>query len=549
MHPLKLIRDIRRQSNSWAVLSLLFFIVLALPVFSMGVHFFSEPNENWYHIKEYLLNNYINNTLVLIFFTGLFSVLIGLSLAWFISVYDFPLRRFFKWALILPLAIPPYIGAYTYNGMLNYTGIIQTTLRNSFGIEVNQKYFDIMTMQGAIFIFTIFLYPYVYIITRAFLENQSSALIENARLLGSGSFEIFFRIILPLSRTAIVGGVSLVILEVLNDYGVVKFFGIQTFSTAIFQAWFGMADIDSAIKLAGILMSIVLLLLVLEKVLRGRKNYSYSTSKVKPIKPARLSKWKGWLMFSYVMLVFSVGFLIPFLQLVEWLFMTYDLIISEQFLWLIWNSVFVAFIAAAFITIIAVIIANFSRMHEGIVPKLLSKTTLIGYSIPGAVIALGVLTLFLELDKVQKYFYGLMNQQPSVILSLSIAMLIFAYIIRFLAIGYNSVEAGFDKVGRSFTEASRMLGMNMTQSFFKVDFKMVKGAVFGGFILVFVEVLKELPLTLILQPFNFYTLATKAFQYAGDEMVHEAALASILIILISGVSIYVFHSILEKETN
>lgn len=254
-------------------------------------------------------------------------------------------------------------------------------------------------------------------------------------------------------------------------------------------------------------------------------------------------------MFSYVMLVFSVGFLIPFLQLVEWLFMTYDLIISEQFLWLIWNSVFVAFIAAAFITIIAVIIANFSRMHEGIVPKLLSKTTLIGYSIPGAVIALGVLTLFLELDKVQKYFYGLMNQQPSVILSLSIAMLIFAYIIRFLAIGYNSVEAGFDKVGRSFTEASRMLGMNMTQSFFKVDFKMVKGAVFGGFILVFVEVLKELPLTLILQPFNFYTLATKAFQYAGDEMVHEAALASILIILISGVSIYVFHSILEKETN
>ncbi|MGM0846580.1 MAG: ABC transporter permease [Bacillota bacterium] len=515
----------------------------------MGVHFFSEPNDNWYHIKEYLLNQYIQNTLVLIVFTGLFSSFIGLSLAWFITVYDFPFRKFFKWALILPLAIPPYIGAYTYNGMLNYTGIIQTTLRNSFGMEVNQKYFDIMTIQGAVFIFTIFLYPYVYIITRAFLENQSSALVENARLLGSSSSEIFFRIILPLSRTAIIGGASLVILEVLNDYGVVKFFGIQTFTTAIFQAWFGMGDIDSAIKLAGILMSIVLLLLILEKLSRGRKTFSYSTSKVKPVQPVRLSKWKGRLMLGYVLLIFSFGFLIPFLQLVEWLFMTYDLIVSEQFLGLIWNSIFVSVIAAALITVIAVIIANFSRLHQGIIPKFLSKVTLIGYSIPGAVIAIGVLTLFLELDKVQRYLYGLWDEQPSFVLSLSIAMLIFAYIIRFLAIGYNSVEAGFDKVGRSFTEASRLLGMNITHSFFKVDFKMVKGAVFGGFILVFVDVLKELPLTLILQPFNFYTLATKAFQYAGDEMVHEAALASILIILISGVSIYIFHSILEKETN
>ena len=204
-------------------------------------------------------------------------------MAWFIAAYDFPFKKFFKWGMILPLAIPPYIGAYTYHGILNYTGIIQSTLRNSFAIEVNQKYFNIMTIPGAIFIFTSFLFPYVFIITRSFLERQSASLVENARLLGRNSFEIFFRIVLPISRGAIIGGVSLVILEVLNDYGVVKYFGIPTFSSAIFQTWFGMGDIGSAIKLSIILMSFVIIILMLEKLLRGRKKFSFTNSKIRPL--------------------------------------------------------------------------------------------------------------------------------------------------------------------------------------------------------------------------------------------------------------------------
>ncbi|MBD7962728.1 ABC transporter permease [Fictibacillus norfolkensis] len=544
---LYLIRKMRSQLNSWALLSVIFSTLILLPALLIMIQLFAESNENWEHIKEYMLKNYIVNSVTLVSFTGFFTVLIGVSTAWLVSAYKVPMHRFFKWGLILPLAIPPYIGAYTYHGILNYTGVIQTTLRNQFGIKVDQKYFDIMNIPGAVFIFTMFLYPYVYIITRSFLENQSSSLIENARLLGKGSFMTFIQVVLPVSRAAIVGGVSLVILEVFNDYGVVKYFGIQTFSTAIFQAWFGMGDIYSAIKLAGTLMFIVVLILILEKVIRGRKQYSYSTSKVRPLQPKELKGLKKVAVLSFFISLFALAFAIPFIQLLQWVYMTYDVILSAAFADLIWNSVFVAAIGSVFIIIVALIIANFSRLSKGWIGKLFSKITVLGYSIPGAVIAIGVLTLFLALDEKVITLYEWFGLEPTLVLSLSISMLIFAYVVRFLAVGFNSIESGFDKVGTVFTEASRTLGMSVTKTFFKVDIKMIKGAIAGGFILVFVDILKELPLTLILQPFNFYTLATKTFQYASDERIHEAAVSSMVIICISALSIFFLHRVLEKE--
>jgi iron(III) transport system permease protein len=544
---LYLIRKMRSQLNSWALLSVIFSTLILLPALLIMIQLFAESNENWEHIKEYMLKNYIVNSVTLVSFTGFFTVLIGVSTAWLVSAYKVPMHRFFKWGLILPLAIPPYIGAYTYHGILNYTGVIQTTLRNQFGIKVDQKYFDIMNIPGAVFIFTMFLYPYVYIITRSFLENQSSSLIENARLLGKGSFMTFIQVVLPVSRAAIVGGVSLVILEVFNDYGVVKYFGIQTFSTAIFQAWFGMGDIYSAIKLAGTLMFIVVLILILEKVIRGRKQYSYSTSKVRPLQPKELKGLKKVAVLSFFISLFALAFAIPFIQLLQWVYMTYDVILSAAFADLIWNSVFVAAIGSVFIIIVALIIANFSRLSKGWIGKLFSKITVLGYSIPGAVIAIGVLTLFLSLDEKVITLYEWFGLEPTLVLNLSISMLIFAYVVRFLAVGFNSIESGFDKVGTVFTEASRTLGMSVTKTFFKVDIKMIKGAIAGGFILVFVDILKELPLTLILQPFNFYTLATKTFQYASDERIHEAAVSSMVIICISALSIFFLHRVLEKE--
>lgn len=546
---MRLIQQAKRQLNLWAVLSFVFIFIILLPNVLIGIEFFAKPNDNWQHIKDYLLIDIIKNTSVILIFTGIATTVIGTSLAWLITAYKFPLRDFFKWGLILPLAIPPFIGAYTYHGIVNYTGVIQTTLRNSFDVSVNQKYFNIMSMEGTVFIFTLFLYPYVYVITKSFFENQSSAIVENARLLGANSFEIFFRVILPISRAAIIGGVTIVMLEVINDYGVVKYFGIQTFITAIFQTWFAMGDIDSAFKLAGTLMIVVIFILILEKIIRGRIRYSYSNSKVKPIEPQQLTGKKAWFAFGYSLTIFGFGFFIPFLQLIRWMSMTYERILSAEFYTLVKNSFTVAIIAALSIVIVALIIANYSRIHQGLVPKILSKITVLGYSIPGAIIAVGVITIFLALDEKLSSIYAYFESEPTLILRTSLVMLVSAYIIRFLAVGYNSIEAGFEKVGNSFTEASRTLGSSTYSTFFKVDIPMIKGAIFGGFILVFVDILKELPLTMLLQPFNFQTLATRAFRYANDEMVSEAASASLLIILISAISIFFFHKILEKESN
>lgn len=542
------LRNIKSNFNIWSILSFIAVALVIIPNINIFINLFDPANQNWTHIKEYLLKDYIVNSLILVSFTGVFTVFIGTSLSWITSMYDFPMRKFFKWGLILPLAIPPYIAAYTYNGLLNYTGVIQSFLRNNFEITLDQKYFDLMNIEGAIFIFTLFLFPYVYIITRSFLENQSSALIENARVLGRKPLGIFFSVVIPISRGAIIGGVSLVILEVLNDYGVVQYYGVPAFSTAIFKTWFSMGDIDSAVRLSAILMAFVLIIIGLEKLLRGRKKYSFTTSKVRPISRIKLKGIHSFLAFSYCFIIFSLSFLVPTLQLLHWTTLTYKKIFNIKFLEFIISSLFVALIASIIIIVIAIIIANYNRISDNLLSKLYSKIVVIGYSIPGAVIAVGVIIMFIGLDRSLYDMYKLFDPNTGkLVLSTSIVMLIFAYVIRFLAIGYNSVEAGFDKVGIRFFEASRMLGNGITETFFKVDFKMIKPAIISGLLLVFVDILKELPLTLILRPFNFNTLATKSFEYANDEMIHEAAISSVIIILISVISIFVFYKLGDKE--
>ncbi|KXH78366.1 iron ABC transporter permease [Sporosarcina sp. HYO08] len=533
--------------NGWTIGSVLIIILLFVPNLSIVTGIFTPPSENWAHIQEFMLLGYIKSSLTLVFFTAIFTIVIGLSLAWLIAQYDFPLRNFMKWALILPLSIPPFIGAYTYHGILNYTGIIQKTLRNQFDITPNPAFFDIMNVPGAIFIYTLFLFPYVYMITRIFLSNQAASLIESARTLGKSSVDIFFKVVLPISRVSIIGGVSLVILEVLNDYGVVKYFGIQTFSTAIFQTWFGLGDLDSSIKLAASLMGIVIFLLVIEWVLRGGKKYSFASTKVRPLPLVKLTGKKAVIATSYTLFIFTVAFLIPVLQLLDWFVLTFGKVPMEEVLTYTKNSIIVAGTAATLIILFSLVIGNFSRITKHKFGNVLPKLTILGYSIPGAVIAVAVVTTFIAIDRFLAPLYLSMGLDSALILSVSLVMLVSAYIIRFFAIGYNSIESGYAKIGTDFRDASRMLGVSGFRTFFKVDIPMMKGAIISGFILTFVDILKEIPLTLILRPFNYDTLATKAFQYASDEKIMEASQASLLIVGVSAIAIFVFHKLLREE--
>lgn len=534
--------------NGWAILSTVFILMIVLPNINVIVNLFNKPSENWYHIKEYLLKDYITNTVIICLFTGLLTAILGVSLSWLVSAYEFPMRKFFRWALILPLSIPPYIAAYTYAGILGYTGFIQTFLRNSLGLNLSQKYFDIMSIPGTVFIFTIFLLPYVYMVVRSYLEKQSASLVENARLLGEGHLGVFVKVVIPISRIVIISGVTLVILEVLSDYGVVSYFGIQTFSTAIFKSWFGMSDMDSAIRLAAILLISVFVVMNGEKYLRRRKKYSSTNTKLRPFARTRLNGLYGVLAFLYCSTILVLGFLIPTIQLIAWGIMSYSKIINTDFFILIYNSLWISTISGVFIVIMAIIIANYTRMSDNLISKLYSKITLMGYSIPGAVIAITMVIFFVDIDNRLGWLYKIFDPNaPTLVLSMSLIMLIFAYLVRFLAVGYQSIEGGFEKIGKKFYEASRTLGYSKSKTFLFIDLPMMRPAILSALSLVFVDTIKELPLALLLRPFNFNTLATKVFEYANDEMIVEASIPSLIIIFLSFITIFVLYKVVDKE--
>ncbi|MFK2825426.1 iron ABC transporter permease [Bacillus sp. B190/17] len=538
-------RSIRKEWNGWWAISLIGATVILLPILFVFSSLFFKPNENWFHIREYLLGTYVQETLILVISTGVLTAVLGVTLAWLVTAYDFPLKRFFRWGLILPLAIPPYIAAYTYRTMLSYTGVVQATLRNEFGYQMSQEWLNISSLRGAVFIFTLFLYPYVFLITRAFLENQSASFFENARLLGRKPFFIFIKIVLPLSRPAVVGGVVLVIYEVLSDYGVTSYFGIHTITTAIFQTWFGMYDVNTAMRLAAWLMLIVVAMFIVERLLRSRQRYHLPV-KSRPLAAMKLKGIGAAAAFAYCAAIFAAGFLIPFVQLIAWAALTFDTVWNETFAELVYRTLYVAFISTALIIIFAVIVANVCRKPSTF-SYFLAKWVTTGYSIPGAIIAIGVLAVFIGLDQWLAPLYAMMGMDDApLILSLSIIMLIVGYVIRFMATGYNAIEVGFEKIGTKYTEASRMLGSGVTKTFFKVDLPLMKGAIFSGFILTFVEICKELPLVLLLRPFNFETLSTKTYQFAKDERIHEASISSLIIIAISALSIIVLQMANKK---
>ncbi|GAB6188956.1 iron ABC transporter permease [Marinitoga arctica] len=516
----------------------LLILVISIPIFIVLYNFILPSNENWTHIYTYLLKNYVLNSLKLIIGTAILSSLIGILSAWFISYYEFPYRNFFEWALILPLTIPPFIGSYVYAGMLSYTGTIQTLLMKYTNYNGKSYLLNIMSISGAVFIFSIFLFPYVYLTVKSFFSKQISGIIEASQSLGKNSLTTFFKVILPLARPAIVGGTSLVLMEVLNDYGVVKYYGIPTFSTGIFKAWFSLGDVNTAIRLSAVMLLFVFIVLSIERYLR--QNKAFFTKNKKPINRRKLKGIPLFLVMTFYIIVFFVSFLLPLLQLIQWSIFSYKNT-NINFFKLTFNSFFISFISSILIIIIALIISDtirFSRKNS----KILSKLATMGYSIPGAVIAVGVMVFFITLDKKLYPIYNMLNFKTKLILSSSIIMLIYAYIVRFLNIAYSPIDSNFEKNGKYYHEASRSLGKTFFKTFINIDIPMIKPAIFSAFIFVFIEIIKELPLTLILRPFNFDTLATKVFEYANDEMIHEASVASLTIIII----IFVFIMILKK---
>lgn len=501
---------------------MLIVLVICVPIFIIYLGLFGKESTTWEHIRINLLPTYTANTGLLTLGTVALTFIFGTATAWLVAAYDFPWRKQISWLLVLPLTIPTYIAAYAYSGLLEYTGPLFTFLR-SLGFDVTS--INVRNMYGAIFVISSVLYPYVYIAARASFLLDSGRLFEAARTLGSTPFANFWRVVLPVSRPAVVAGLSLVIMEVLNEYGAVKYYGVNTFTTGIFRAWFSLEDLQAAIYLSAILMTFVFTLIVVERVQRGRRRYKSSSET--PLSRYDLSGARGISATLVCLIPIFLGFIIPVFQLIYWAVLTFGNIITLDFINLILNSSFLSLIAAVFCVFASVVLVYSIRLSQSKKTEVFGKMASLGYSIPGAAMAIGIMLTTLFADQSILQPIGVIT---GLLLTGSLSALIYAYVVRYLAVSYNPIEGGFNKISHTLTEVSRTLGIGTLRSLFSVNLPLLKPALWSALLLVFVDVMKELPLTLILRPFNFETLATRAFRYANDEMVPEAAPVSLVII-------------------
>jgi iron(III) transport system permease protein len=524
----------------WTAVALLLVAGLAIPLLVVAAGALRPAGDAWDHIASTLLPEYVAHTAVLAATAGSLALVLGVGSAWLVSMCDFPLRGFFRWALVLPLAVPAYMAAYTYAGMLDVAGPVQRTIRLLVpGTQDTFFYWNVMRIEVVALIFGLVFYPYVFLLTRALFEHRSGRALEAARLLGRGPWSVFFRVAVPLARPAVVAGLALVLMEILNDYGAVAYFGVTTFTTGIFRAWFSLGDLDTAIRLSAILMGIVLLMLLLERWQRGAARYAESVPG-RPVSRYRLRgvAAAGALAFCTVPLLF--GFVLPVAQLGAWTVQVAPTLTDPAFLRLARNSFLLALGAALICVSVAVVIAYAARLDRSPLTRSAGKLALLGYSIPGAVVAVGVLMAVLAVGR-------LVEGGTALLITGSVAALMFGYVVRFMAVGFLSVEAGFTRIGENLSAASRVLGAPPLRTLFRVELPLLRRSLLAAGTLVFIDVLKELPLTLILRPFNFDTLATRAFQLASDEQVAHSAPAALLVIVTAALVVGVLHRAFEAE--
>jgi len=517
------------------VVGLVVAALAAMPVSSVGLNLFvGGTSETWAHLVATVLTEYVVNSLWLCLGVGAGVALVGVATAWLTAMHDFPGRRVFEWALVLPLAVPAYVMAYVYTDFLQFVGPLQTALRETFGWEHGDYWFpDIRSLPGAVLMFVSVLYPYVYLLARSAFLERASGMLEAARTLGMGPWRAFFAVSLPLARPAIAAGIALALMETLADYGTVAYFAVNTFTTGIYRAWFSLGDRVAAAQLAAMLLGFVLLLLVLERVSRGRARYHDTTGRNRPLAGRRLSGVRAGLAAALCLLPLLLGFLLPAGLLLKMALTDGDAQFGERFLLLSRNSFVLAGTTALIGVLLALLLAYGARLAKGGLAAGLNRLVGLGYAVPGAVIAVGVLIPVTRLDQwLAGQWESWFGNNPGLLLTGGIAALIYAYLVRFLAVALHTVESGLGKITSSMDDAARSLGLGQAASLRRVHAPLLRGSLLTAGLLVFVDVMKELPATLVMRPFNFDTLATQAYTLASDERLAEASTASLAIVAV-----------------
>jgi iron(III) transport system permease protein len=507
--------------------------LLAVPVVVVLGSVFTPSRETWAHLSSTVLPEYIGNTLWLTLWVGVGVTVIGVATAWLTTMCRFPGRGFFEWALILPLAVPAYVMAYAYTDFLQFTGPVQTWLRGYFGWGPREYWFpDVRSVEGAAVIFSFVFYPYVYLLARAAFLEQAAGMIEAGRSLGYGPWRSFFRLALPLARPGVAAGVALALMETLADFGTVAYFALPTFTTGIYRAWLSLGDRAAAAQLAAALLGFVALVLIAERLSRGRARFDNRASR-RPLMAQRLEGARAWGAVLACTIPLLIGFLLPAAILLELSITGSDLQFGARYFRLVFNSVSVAAVTAACAVALALLMAYAMRAGGGLFALAAHRLAALGYAVPGAVIAVGILIPVTRLDHaLSGMLLSLFGISTGLILTGGIAALVYAYLVRFLAVALQSVEAGLTKVTPSMDDAARSLGATPAHILTRVHLPLLMPSVLTAALMVFVDVMKELPATFMMRPFNFDTLAVHAYNLASDERLSELAAPALTIVAV-----------------
>jgi len=508
-----------------------------------------STGDTWAHLVGTVLPDYLLNTVILCLGVGIGVAVIGVATAWLTVMHDFPGRRVFEWALILPLAMPAYVMAYVYTDFLQFVGPVQSALRAAFGWEAGDYWFpDVRTVGGAVAMFAFVFYPYVYMLARtAFLERASGAM-EAGRSLGLGPWRCFFRVSLPLARPAVVAGTALALMETLADYGTVAYFGVQTFTTGIYRAWFSLGDRTAAAQLSALLLSFVVMVLVVEHLSRGRARFNDTSRQRRPGFGQRLSPLAGWGAFAACLVPLLLGFLLPAGLLLKMAINDGDAQFGPRFLSLAGNSFALASVTALIGVVLAVLLAYANRLGRVPLTAFLNRLVGLGYAVPGTVIAVGVLIPVTRLDNwLADVIRTLTGTSPGLLLTGGMAALVFAYLTRFLSVAVHSVDTGLGRITLSMDEAARNLGAGVWKTLRRVHVPMLRGSLLTAGLMLFVDVMKELPATLVMRPFNLDTLATQTFNLAADERLAEASTAALTIVVVGLVPVILLSAQIARQ--
>ena len=529
------------MNRNWTVVAWVIATFVGIPIVVVAAALFTPQSDSWSHLRDTVLFDYVVNTVALTVAVGVLAALIGIAAAWTVATREFPGRRLFSWALVLPLAAPAYVVAYVYTDLLEFAGPVQSALRGATGWAAGEYWFPpIRSLPGAALVLSLVLYPYVYLLARTAFETQAASLFEAARVLGARPRRAFVAVALPAARPIIAGGVALAMMETVADYGVVDFFGVSTFTTGVFRTWFALGDRAAALELAAWLFVLALVLVLAEHVARRGQ---YSNPVARDVAAPRLVLRGARAVLATVgcSIPLVLGFVVPVVVLASHAAAVGDPLFGRGFGDFVANSVIVAGATAGVATLLAVGLAYSGRLSGGWATGLALRVATLGYALPGTVVAVGVLVPLALLDKSIARFLASHGVDVGLMLTGTVAALGFAYVVRFLTVAYNACHGGMEKVHRNLDAAARTLGATPRRVLAAVHFPLTRAAVASAALLVFIDVMKELPATLILRPFNFETLATRVYRLASDERLAEASTAALAIVLVGVVPVVLLN--------